>query len=346
MRTAARIRYLALGVLTLGALTVPLGPASAVPSCGSTITVSTTLSADIGPCPAGGLIVGADGITLDLGGHRVFGTAATGDGVGILLPGRSNVTVRNGTVTGFDAGVALEGGGGNTVQSIAATDNIGPGTGSYGDGITLIASSNNRITGNRLVNNGPLSGVSLVSPVGVGSSSFNVIQGNDILRNVIGRDGTTANTDNDGVRIENRSNSNTISGNRVSDNGLDGIAIFADTADNKVSGNTVTGNGMYRTTARHGYGIVVSNRSVRATIENNSVYGNADSGIEIRPDSTSNVIRANQSVRNAVRPPLATMFFPSADLKDANPGCNGNTWFGNRYGTAIPACTTTGGQQV
>ncbi len=42
----------------------------------------------LGPCTGIGLIVGADNITLNLGGHRVFATTGTGEGAGILLEDR------------------------------------------------------------------------------------------------------------------------------------------------------------------------------------------------------------------------------------------------------------------
>ncbi|HVL03075.1 MAG TPA: hypothetical protein VM386_01430, partial [Acidimicrobiales bacterium] len=85
-------------------LTALLGPASAAHvSCGDVITQNTTLDSDVGPCAGTGLIIGADGITLNLGGHRVFGTPAPGEGAGILLEDRQNVRIANGTVQHFDA---------------------------------------------------------------------------------------------------------------------------------------------------------------------------------------------------------------------------------------------------
>ncbi|MDP9419827.1 MAG: hypothetical protein M3P53_06730 [Actinomycetota bacterium] len=59
--------------------------------CGAVITANVTLDADVGPCTGTGLIVGADNLTLNLGGHRVFATAGTGEGAGILLEDRQSV---------------------------------------------------------------------------------------------------------------------------------------------------------------------------------------------------------------------------------------------------------------
>ncbi len=36
----------------------------------------------------------------------------------------TGVTVQNGTVSGFDAGVAIEGGSGNTIRAVTARDNM------------------------------------------------------------------------------------------------------------------------------------------------------------------------------------------------------------------------------
>ena len=46
-------------------------------ACGTTITKNTVLRADITGCTGPGLIIGANGVTLDLGGHVVSGAAVT-----------------------------------------------------------------------------------------------------------------------------------------------------------------------------------------------------------------------------------------------------------------------------
>jgi hypothetical protein len=75
--------------------------------CGQTITESVTLAADQ-TSAEDGLVVGADGITIDLGGHTIAGDMGTGD-VGIDLNGHSDVTIRNGTVRNFEDGIAYNG---------------------------------------------------------------------------------------------------------------------------------------------------------------------------------------------------------------------------------------------
>jgi hypothetical protein len=50
------------------------------------------------------LIVNADGLTVDLGGHRLTG-AGLGSGVTVLA--RSRISIRNGTIARFGNGVSL-----------------------------------------------------------------------------------------------------------------------------------------------------------------------------------------------------------------------------------------------
>jgi len=104
------------------------------PVCGTVLRANTVLSADVGPCPGDGLIIGADGITLDLNGFDIYGDGAEsvtvddelllGD-AGVRNECHSNVTITNdkaGAVTattwgateanlsrihGFDAGVYI-----------------------------------------------------------------------------------------------------------------------------------------------------------------------------------------------------------------------------------------------
>jgi hypothetical protein len=370
-----KVGALLAGVAALTLPTVTGVEAQVQPVCGQTITQSTTLTADLGPCPNFGLIIGADGIVLDLGGFRIFGTANFNDQAGVYMQGRTGVRVQNGTVTGFDGGVVIEGGSRNTVAGITASRNIGRQSGGintrYGEGIAIQSSSFNQILNNRTEDNGPFAGIGVYSLVDgdhpratAGPSTNNVISNNQVLNNVVGRDGFTGTTDNDGIRIEPTNPlgstavtaSNQILNNTVIGSGLDGIAIFARSPGNVIRGNTSNNNGLFRVSARRGDGIIVFNQSDRTTVQNNFTSGNGDNGIRIRgavgatPGSLNNLIQGNTSVGNAVRPTIVQPVFAptgiAADLHDQNPNCDNNQWFGNRYRTANPACTTTGGQQI
>ena len=81
-------------------------PTPAAPiGCGSEITTNVTLTQDLN-CVGAGLIIDADHITVDLGGHTI-----TGNGTGLGISGSpypdssDGVTVKNGTIQNFFAGV-------------------------------------------------------------------------------------------------------------------------------------------------------------------------------------------------------------------------------------------------
>src|SRR5919199_4582097 len=119
-----RARAIGPALLLTAALSTGVAGAATL-TCGSVITASTVLDADVGPCSGDGLVVGASGVTLNLNGHRVFGTAGPGDNAGIRLQGRTGVTVTGGSVRDFGAGVAVFGGAHNTVARMLIEDNVG-----------------------------------------------------------------------------------------------------------------------------------------------------------------------------------------------------------------------------
>jgi parallel beta-helix repeat protein len=195
-----------------GGLAVLPGAASAghIPPC-MTIMANTTLTGDVTDCASHGIVIAADNITLDLNGFTVSGDNGEAEQAGILFDGVSGSTVMNGTVTGFDAGVSIEGGGGNTVTGLTVEDNVNdmieaidprsiiipPGmmptpaqrmqiariTCNYGDGITTLDSNDNVITGNTVRENGPYSGISLVGDSNGNTVSDNEVHENDLFNN-------------------------------------------------------------------------------------------------------------------------------------------------------------------
>src|SRR5712691_10064099 len=77
--------------------------------CGQVLTRDTVLRRDLVDCPGDGLVIGADEITLDLGGHTISGRGADGS-VGIKNAGHDGDTIRNGAINRFGRGVLLTGG--------------------------------------------------------------------------------------------------------------------------------------------------------------------------------------------------------------------------------------------
>jgi large repetitive protein len=317
-RTLLCISAVALPAATLVLAATPASAAHV--SCGDTILVSTTLDANVGPC-ATGLVIGADGITLDLGGFTLSGTPAAGDGPGILLSGRSGVTVKNGTVTGFDTGVAIEGGFGNAVTGMFLHGNRG--TGDYGEGVLVFNSTRNSVSHNRIMNNGPYGGISILA------ADNNVVANNQIVGNNMAANNTS------GIRLENigqnSSDGNIVRDNVVQGSGLDGIQLFAGSDDNTIARNIVTNSGRDGITAFAG--------SSRNVIEDNQVRSNgfgpliAGNGIFIRsaagsfPSPAGNIIRRNTSTGNNV-----------LDLRDGTPNCGTNVWSANTANTGTPPC--------
>ncbi|HEX2041489.1 MAG TPA: NosD domain-containing protein [Acidimicrobiales bacterium] len=152
-------------------------------ACGSVITQSVTLDSNLN-CPGNGLIVQASNITVDLGGRTLRGRTDTNttpnEFVGIRLMNVTGVTVRNGTITNFDAGVAIGRGSGNTITGLRLHGNINHSTLTgtlnpcdFGDGIVAFDSDNNVIRNNRATHNGPYGGITLV-----GDSDGNLVSAN------------------------------------------------------------------------------------------------------------------------------------------------------------------------
>ena len=137
MKISAFARLAIAAVLAGGALAASVASVGAT-SGSMTITTDTTLTED----QFGSIAIGADGVTLDCGGHRVNGPGFAG----VFLPSRTGVTVTNCVVSGFQLGVRLSAGGANTLTNNVAENN--------GEGIRLEASIGNTIQRNRVIDNG------------------------------------------------------------------------------------------------------------------------------------------------------------------------------------------------
>ena len=82
---------------------VLVAPAAAKPSalqCGQTVTVVDQAEARPHRLPGSGLVIGADGITIDLNGHAIKGVNAPGS-VGIDSDGHPGVKIKNSSIANF-----------------------------------------------------------------------------------------------------------------------------------------------------------------------------------------------------------------------------------------------------
>ncbi|MCA1683637.1 MAG: DUF11 domain-containing protein, partial [Actinobacteria bacterium] len=319
--------------------------------CGQVLSRSTRLREDIGPCPGDGIIIGADGITVNLGGHTIFGFEGPGSGnaAGIRFPMRRRVTVLNGTVSGFDGGVLINGGRSNQVRNMTISDNVGPDdafNAELGDGIAIFDSPSNRIVDNVITGNGIFDGIGVLG----GASDGTIIAGNTVDGTIGPSDGGPAGQ---GIIVNAAglgvNDGSIIVGTRIEDNivrgsGSAGVANI-NSVDSQILTNVVEDNGLANAQG-NGIGLQLGPASqasaTRALVQGNEVHGNGGDGIHVRYGASENRIIGNDAADNGA---LANEWFRYFDLRDYNPDCDANIWNANTWGSGYyaPACTATGG---
>ena len=227
------------------------------PTCGETITADTVLRADLHDCPGDGLVIGADGITLDLRGHTIDGDGISGgDDVGVRDVGHDGVTIRHGRIQEFDHAVRLTGASHNRILRLVATRN---GDAEIGRAILLDTGSDwNVIARNDASGNGR-------SGVAVLDSHHNVVADNRTARNGVAGMGVFGGGD------------NRVVGNVIADNADNGIFYGAGTIGGRVAQNRITGSpsaGLVMDGAE--FATVVHNRLAHNG-DNVLVFGNGNS---------------------------------------------------------------------
>jgi parallel beta-helix repeat protein len=230
---AALVALAVVVTLAVVALVASSGAAVAAkqPKCGDTITKDTTLHHDLIDCPNNAIVIGADGVNLDLNGHLIDGdetsTKNTCD-CAVFNDGHDGVTVRDGSVREFDGGVGVLGARHARVLGVSASRNEFDGiavletarsvvrgsSGSLnrGAGLGLFGDSHVRILHNSFRHNGD-------EGIGVHDSTQNLIKGNLLSRNK-----------NLGIALEG-SDRNEVRDNRIVRNGN---GLFLDTANRNV----------------------------------------------------------------------------------------------------------------
>lgn len=348
--------------------------------CGQVVTEDLTLSEDVGPCPFDGLVAGADDVTIDLGSHHLSGFRAFTDDylaydfldadnkAGIRLAGRSGVTVENGTVSGFSAGVVVAHGGENTVAELTLRDNLGPTAGTsfplpdLGDGIFVINSPSNRIVDNTLVGNGVFDSIGVYGP----DSDNTEVKGN-LVEDTLGFFGTP-HSSGDGIiingadRQQGTISDSVVANNTVRGSGGAGMANL-NHVDSKIVNNLVENNGLSQYNP-HGIGVRMGREleESRLYIAGNEVRDNHQMGLRI--DADGNTITNNTALGNSHGIALmgATgnevtnntgdenkfndLLDYSRDPETGEFNCYGNTWQNNHWGSGgyFPECTTNRGQ--
>jgi len=310
-------------------------------ACGEEITQDTTLDADLTCASGPALVIVADNVTLDLGGHTVTGDSAAADsGPGILLRSVSGCRVRNGTVQHFGAGVVISDGGGNVVEHVTAQDNIGSEAGDFGDGIVISNSKDNQIRNNTVRRNGPFSGISLLQGCHGNEVRDNAVTDNNMMHLADPAAGRQAM----GIRIEGpEASHNKVVRNTVTGSGSNGIVVLPTCTNmdacagtppneqNEIARNHSNNNG----TSGKGDGIklfMVANpvAPTQNTITRNVANNNASNGIGIDEGATENHVIRNRARGNG-----------QFDGFDGNtqPPCGTNVWEGNDFGLVSQPCT-------
>ncbi|MDQ6618014.1 MAG: right-handed parallel beta-helix repeat-containing protein [Actinomycetota bacterium] len=296
--------------------------------------------------------MGADQVTLNLDGHRIFGSpiAQSGQYAGVLVSGHTGVTVTGGQIDHFSGGVVLVNTTHTTVSNMVIRDNVGTyDLLAYGDGVALFYSSHNTITANKLIGNGTYDNMSVLGRL----SDYNLIQNNLMADNVsIDNGGIT------GIGENLHSNAfadpnfpdrgaslvgNQIIGNTMLRAYANGISNLSNTQA-QIINNTVKDSGQGDPNNGYGIGIQHLNAATFQTqdlVQGNTVLNNSQNGI-------FSSAFANRYIANTA---LGNGFFQfassHADLyENTQNGACVNVWLGNTYNYAAPACTTLGGHHI
>jgi parallel beta-helix repeat protein len=250
-----------LGLLACGLFAVGPSPALAAHvQCGATLTQDTTLDSDLIDCPGNGVLIAADGVTLDLAGHTIDGTGGPN---GVVTMGRaSGITITGGWVRQFHNAVTLGSGAAFTLRDLqvsgshdgvllAGSSNVvverALAWENDGSGINMPGARNVLVTDSVMVANGAGMGGANATLSRVERTLFawNTFHGlrfagltdSELVDNRVRSNGTF------GLRLEEASSRNRVAGNRIDDSGADGIALAADSGGNRVERNHSTHNG-------------------------------------------------------------------------------------------------------
>ena len=285
----------------------------APPPCG-VVTSNTNLSGDcMGP-----LVVGASGITVNLGGHAVTCGPVPNPptaSVGIEIFGQTNDHVTNGEVENCNLGIQISRGGSHELSNLNVHNH-------FFAGIHLDRSSNNVIR--NTVSSSNSDGVFL--DIG---AAFNKLDHLQIEQN----SGT-------GIEIALGADNNVVTSSFLRRNAVAGIVM--DGSNNTIDRSTnvtesrvgievaaSTGNTIRATKSFDNdfTGILLMEDATNATIQSSDASNNGQTGIQLLSAATNNLIMSNKAFGNG-----------SFDLEDDNPACDDNTWKSNQFGTAYPGC--------
>jgi hypothetical protein len=258
--------------------------------CGDTVTTDIRLTGNLGSCSGQyALKVGADGVDIDLGGHNLNGSFGPNvDPItGILNEGHDDVTVRNGTLSGFSTAFSASGASRNQLRHVDA-QGLGVGAGFAGG-------ADNQIRHSKLL--GALNGGLRVE------ASPRLVLADSDVQAVFFDAGALIESDDArivrnrflpaGVGPQDTIPALKLTGNRahIGRNVVSGVwrsGFVLSGSDNVVVYNRLSG--------LFGDGIFVSPFSARTLLRGNVVEGMADDGFDVRSASTR--LGANSATGN------------------------------------------------
>jgi parallel beta-helix repeat protein len=262
--------------------------------CGDVITqdfrLSRSVSCQDDSFTVDGIVIGADGVDVNLAGHHLGGPGASlidaTQPAGIdNTGGYDNVTIRNGGLSGWGMAIELEGASANTIRGVDAGGTIG---------VEIRGGSGNAIRYSSVTGRPGLVAQDTVGLVVADSSGGQWrVTGNDarIVRNALGQGDIGFPPNPDVPCLSVFGNGNLIQLNRVSGCFSVGILLRAG-GDNSLIENTITGppsNGF-------GDGIRIEPFTSGTLLRENQSRNNADDGIDVRSSGASlldNLVESN-----------------------------------------------------
>lgn len=322
-----------------GFLALAVSPAAAHSTtnvqCSQTLTHSVKLANNLINCLGDGLVIGADGITVDLNGHTVDGvvTQVTDCDVppvgsaGIGNAGYDGVTVMDGTIQQFSGGFTAGEMANSSLHDLTVRDNRFGGI-SLGSAQRL--NNDNRIVANHVYGNGCSDGISLNNADGnlvAHNRSHDNHGGISICcsdHNIV-RDNLVSNNADIGIGICCDGHDTLIERNDVLDNGNNGILVFFGSKGTSVRENHVARNGNDIVIFEASGNTVSRNRATDA-LGCSDCFGPTGYGIGITGGSDDNVVAGN-FVSRTQQDGIAILDFDPTD--PSNPVPNRTTVRGN-----------------
>jgi Right handed beta helix region len=238
--------------------------ATPITTCAQLVTTNAVLTQNLN-CAGQGIVVGASGITINLNAHVLKGNNGFSHGI-VDTAGYDDVTITNGAVRNFDAGIAAANGADNiTISNVTVSGNTSSGIGITGSSASIKASTVLRNGGDGIGIVGDSASITSSTAAGNGANGIYVL-GNIASVKSSGAFGNTSN----GIYLKGASAS--IVSSNGSGNGFAGVYVDGDSAS--IQSTTASGNVTYGFFVSGDAGTLTRNRA-----EANGFPGGASDGV-------------------------------------------------------------------